>query len=252
MKQAIADHTKKYSSVLLEYQKMKRTGYAPVFFAGGLLSAAFPVINTAFRPEQFVNLPGRPLEILLEANWSMMCMFNLLLIVCGACIMYHTEYADCGAQKMSTLPVKADLLFFGKFGILALSVLGILLLEIASLVLCILLWFPGSPLDFLKPAENIGYAFVLVLPTVMLMLVIASVCRNMWVSLGCGVLLVSSVSIFPTDHFLLSLCPFATPQQMLHMSQPDRALQFFCIAAAETILLGIIEHFIVKLRRLSQ
>ncbi len=30
-------------------------------------------------------------------------MLNILIVICGACMMYHTEYADNGMQKMSVL-----------------------------------------------------------------------------------------------------------------------------------------------------
>ena len=86
-------------TLCLETKKLKRTGYLIAFPAGGLLAAAFPLVNMLVRPEAFTSLPGSPLAVLLDANWQMMAMLNILVSICGACIMYHTEYADNGAQK---------------------------------------------------------------------------------------------------------------------------------------------------------
>ena len=30
----------------------------------------------------------------MDANWQMMAMLNILVCICGACMMFHTEYAD--------------------------------------------------------------------------------------------------------------------------------------------------------------
>ena len=38
-------------SFYLEWKKMKRTGLVPAFFFGGLLAAAVPVLNMAFRSQ---------------------------------------------------------------------------------------------------------------------------------------------------------------------------------------------------------
>ena len=99
----------------LEIKKLKRTGYFPAFLAGGLLASAFPLVNMMIRAETFTALPGEPFIILMDANWQMMAMLNILVSICGACMMYHTEYADNGAQKMDVLPVGTGHLFIIKF-----------------------------------------------------------------------------------------------------------------------------------------
>ena len=38
----------------LEIKKLKRTGYFPVFLAGGLLAAAFPTVNMMVRDRKSV------------------------------------------------------------------------------------------------------------------------------------------------------------------------------------------------------
>ena len=101
-------------SVFLECKKMKRTGFLPAFIGGGILAAAVPVINMAVRSEMYQTKQGNPIQILLSANWQMMAMLNVLLVVTGACLLYHIEYADNAMQKMKSLPVRESSVFTGK------------------------------------------------------------------------------------------------------------------------------------------
>ena len=55
-------------SVSLECKKVKRTGFLPAFFGGGMLAAAVPIVNMAVRSEMYLNQPGSPIQILLGAN----------------------------------------------------------------------------------------------------------------------------------------------------------------------------------------
>lgn len=236
--------------ITLEPKKLKHTGYLPAYLAGGMLGAAVPLVNMAVRPEQFTTLPGRPLAVLLDANWSMMSMLNVLLAVCGACIMYHTEYADNALQKMDALPIRAGSLFLGKYCTAALASVFPLFLETVALGICILHWFPASAFSVPELAKNMAYELILLLPTVMLMLVIASACKNMWISLGIGVIFVFTASLLPTDHFFLSLLPFAAPYQMLYTAESSgRILHYLCAAITEIILFGIAEFIYQKIRR---
>ena len=73
----------------LECKKVKRTGFIPTFIVGGLLAAAVPVVNMAVRSETYLGLESSPIQILMDANWQMMAMLNVLLLVASACLMYH-------------------------------------------------------------------------------------------------------------------------------------------------------------------
>lgn len=234
----------------LEYRKLKRTGYRPAFLTGGLLAAAIPLLQTAARLEVFRNLPDDPLTILLNANWNMMAMLNLMLVLCGACIMYHTEYADHALQKMELLPVSPFRLFAGKCVLTALAVSGCLVLEAAALALCCRLWFSASFVDLVRLAQEMACSLVLTLPTIVFMLVVASLCRNMWVSLGIGLILLFIVMTLPDDSLLCSLLPFAAPLRLLSQLQRDGfARELLTGCAAETILLLASETILLKLRR---
>lgn len=100
-------------SLFIESRKLKRTGYLPAFLAGGLLAAAFPVVYMMVKAEELTSLSGNPMDLLMSANWQMMAMLNILISICGACMMYHTEYADNAMQKMSMLPIRQGIMFSG-------------------------------------------------------------------------------------------------------------------------------------------
>ena len=119
-------------SLFLEWKKQKRTGYVTAYAGCGLLAAAFPLINTGVRPETFLSLPGNPLDILMNANWQMIAMLNILVSILGACLMYHTEYAEKGWEKMSSLPIHTGRLFLGKCIIAAMGLAALLFLEFCS------------------------------------------------------------------------------------------------------------------------
>ena len=98
-------------SISLECKKIKRTGFLPAFLGGSILAGAVPVINMAVRSEMYQTQQGNPIQILLGANWQMMAMLNVLLVVAGSCLLYHTEYADNAMQKMKSLPLRESSVF---------------------------------------------------------------------------------------------------------------------------------------------
>lgn len=237
----------------LEIKKLKRSGYFPAFLGGALLASAFPLMNMLVRPETFTALPGDPFRILTDASWQMMAMLNILTAICGICMMYNIEYADNGSQKMDVLPVRAESLFLGKFMITTLVMAMMNAIEVITLAGCALHWFPAYDLDPAGLLQCTLFQWVVTLPTVMLMLVIASACRNMWVSLEIGVILVFTLSIFPQDHTVLSLFPFSSPYQTLAMaSENGRVLLFLGVCAVEAAACYFIELFYHKLRRCTE
>lgn len=234
----------------LELKKLKRTGYYAAFLAGGLLAAAVPLLQTALRREVFLAEEKEPLTILLNANWNMMSMLNLMLILCGACIMYHTEYADNALQKMDLLPVRPIRLFLAKLVLMSLAVLYCFAAEGIALALCCRLWFPAVSPDTARLWEELSYSFLLTLPTIALMLVIASLCRNMWISLGAGLILLFTVVTLPDDSLLCCLLPFAAPLRLLsHARSCGFAGRLLAGCVAEAFLFLFSEWILLKLRR---
>lgn len=234
----------------IELKKLKRTGYIPAFLAEAAIAAAFPILNMAVRAENYTSLAGNPLSILLDASWQMMAMLNSLLIVCGACMMYHTEYADNGIQKMELLPLHQLSLFLGKFFITVFLTAAVFLIEFTALSGCAIYWFPGKDVSLSEILCYLGFSLALLIPTIMLMLAIASACRNMWISLGIGVILVFTLSILPQDYLFFTLCPFASPYQLLdHAKETGRIGLFLTVSAAETLIFAALEYIYIKIRR---
>lgn len=234
----------------LEFKKLRRTGYVPACLAGAALAAAVPVVHMAVRSDIYVSLSGNPFMILADANWQMMAMLNILLTVCASCIMYHTEYADNGAQKMDVLPVRPESLFLGKCIVAAFFLAVSVLLETAALAGCALHWFPGYKPVLTELAQYAGFSLVMLLPTIAVMLMIASAFRNMWISLGIGVILVFLLLILPQDNLILNLCPFRSPYQTLAAVQEEgHTALFLAVCGAETILFGAIQLIFPKIRR---
>lgn len=240
-------------SYTLECKKIKRTGLIPAFFGGGLLASLVPILNMAVRSEMYTRANEPALQILLDANWQMMAMLNLLLTVSGACVMYHIEFADNGIQRLSTLPFQESSLFFGKA--LVLTVLDILALfiETMALAFCCQYWFSnGAPFGsgfFAELFANYGYLLLLILPVILTSLLIASACKNMWISLGINVVCVFTATMLPTNNFALSLFPFALPFQTLAGTNTDQAIYFMISVVIEIIVIGIVELIYLRIRR---
>ncbi|MDF2632430.1 MAG: transporter permease, partial [Caproiciproducens sp.] len=144
-------------SFTLECNKLKRTALLPALFLGGFLSAAFPVINLFARKDSFINLPNPPLQILVNSNWMMMAMLNSFLMVLGACMIYHIEFADNAIQRMDSLPIRPSSLFLSKFVLLAVSFIVVLMIEGASFILCTWKWFAITDGFLIELAKFFAY-----------------------------------------------------------------------------------------------
>lgn len=237
-------------SVFLETAKLKRTGFFPAFLFGGLLAGAFPVVNMAARPEKFIYQQLPAPEVLAHANWQMIAMLNLFFVVIGACVMYHTEYSNRAIQKMEVLPQRAAIRFAAKAAVLFISLAFVLLLEAVSFAFCIYRWFPEEGNVWIQLIKMFGYALALSLPAVFFMLLIASVCHNMWISLGVGVIFLFIVTVLPQENDLVSFLPFALPFQTLvnDVDMSDILQRLFAVAG-ETVLLFAAQVFLWNIRR---
>lgn len=236
-------------SVFLECKKIKRTGFLPAFLGGGILAAAVPVFNMAVRSEMYVMQHGTPVEILMRANWQMMAMLNVLLIVAGACLLYHTEYADNAMQKMMSLPIRLSSGFFGKVILTILMSALMLVIEAGAMAFCSYHWFGIRNSFWSELCENFGYAFLLIMPCIIISLLISEACRNMWVSLGIGVVCVFTATMLPANNFALSLFPFAIPFRMLAGTDMTRVIHYIYAAVAELAVFSLAELIFIKVRR---
>lgn len=236
-------------SVSLECKKVKRTGFLPAFIGGGVLAAAVPVINMAFRSEMYLNQPDSPIQILLGANWQMMAMLNVLLAVVGACLLYHTEYADNAMQKMKSLPIRESSIFLSKAVLTVFMSLFVLVTQAGAVTFCSYRWFELESSFWGELCKCFGYSFLLMLPCIILSLLISEACKNMWVSLGVGVVCVFTATILPTTNFTLSLFPFAMPFQIFAGTDMTQSMHYICGAVVELAVCGLAQLILVKVRR---
>lgn len=233
----------------LECKKIKRMGFTLSFICGGILAAIVPILNMAVRAENYVGLDGSCVQILMDANWQMMGLLNILLVTAGACIMYHAEYADNAMQKMCTLPIKENRLFFGKAALMIVMCIITLAIETAGIAFCVYYWFEPSADIWSEIIKNSGYALLLMLPAALCSLLISSACQNMWISLGIGVLCVFTATMLPTRNFVLSLFPFAMPFQIFAGTKESTVYSFLIAAAVEILIIMIAETLFRKVRR---
>ena len=71
----------------------------------------------------------------------------------------------------------------------------------------------------------------------------------MWVSLGIGVVCVFTATMLPTNNFMLSLFPFATPFQVFVNTEMAHPMHYVYAAIAEIVVIGIAELVFIKVRR---
>lgn len=237
-------------SFKLEFKKIKRTGFLISFIAGGIIAATIPILNMLVRSELYAGINNTPISILLDANWQMMAMINVLLLIVGACIMYHTEHSENAMQKMRTLPIKESKIFLGKFTLMLSTCLIILFIEAVSICFCTFHWFGFSTEWIPELLKNFIYIFLLMLPAALFSLVIASICKNMWISLGIStVCIFTATMILPTKNFLLSLFPFALPFKTLSGATIDTVRNYIIAMGVEIVAVCIIEAVFLKVRR---
>ncbi len=239
-------------SFALECGKVKRTGFLPAFFGGGFLAGAVPALNMLFRSEMYTGINDSPVSILLRANWQMISMLNILLVIVGACILYNIEYADNAIQRMRALPVSECAVFFGKTAVLAMVSVLLLAIEAVSIGGCAVYWFESDAGLYGEMLKNFSFFLLLMLPSVLASLLTASLCRNMWISLGIGVVCVFAATMIPARNFVLSLFPFAMPFQILADHTEDAVRNYRIAGAAETAGIALLEVVILKIRRLFE
>lgn len=239
-------------NTFLEWKKIKRTGFLPAFAGGGMLAALVPILDMAIRSDMYTGLDGSPVDILFRANWQMIAMINILLIVTGACILYHLEHSENAIQRMCTLPIRESRMYFAKFAVIAVMYFLILAIEAGAITFCCMHWFLPPENFFSEILRNFLYSFLLMMPGILLSLLISSACQNMWISLGIGVICVFTATMLPTDNFTLSLFPFALPFQTLADTAGNTIRNFVIAGAIECIILAFAEIIFLKVRRSFQ
>ena len=232
---------------MLEYKKLKRTWLLPVLILGGLLAASLPVIDLWVRADSIVNPSIPPLENLMNSNWMLVAMLNSFLMVLGACIIYHVEFAGNAIQRMDTLPIRPWSIFLSKLILLAIALVIVFVIEGVSLYFCAWKWFSIENGMLISLVKLLAYAFLLSLPVLSLMLAVSSVCKNMWITVGIGVIGLFAAMLLQYVEGM-QYFPFLMPYQPTFNGIVADSM--LCIAAAaETVLFSGVGILLSKVRR---
>lgn len=233
----------------LEWKKLHRTGLFPGMLAGGLAAAAVPILNIAARPETFLAQTGTPLSILFSQNWSMLGMLNLFYLIIGACILYHIEYAGGAMEKMKALPISQGGIFAAKTLLLFGMTMGAVIMELLALWFCAWHWFSVGSEAIIPLLCELGYQLAMLLPVCILMNLISSFCRNLWIALGIGVICLFTATVTITlNHPFVDFFPFSLPMQSL-TETGENSLRFLPAAMIESVLFATAAGISIPLRR---
>ena len=108
----------------VELRKERRTGVIPVLLAVGILGAAYAFVNFIVRKETLLALPLPPMDVLLTQLYGMIMVLNMFGIIVAACMIYNMEFKGNAIKKMYMLPVRVSGMYFYKFMILMVMLLG--------------------------------------------------------------------------------------------------------------------------------
>ena len=136
-------------------------------------------------------------------------------------------------------------MFLGKTLVLACMCIVVLIIETAALATCGAIWFESGDIVWPDLMRNAGCMLLLLLPAVILSLLVASLCENMWISFGIGVLGVFIATMMPSENFALSLFPFALHFHVLG----EKTAELGVGAAVEILALVAAGAVIQKIRR---
>lgn len=236
-------------SLMTELKKIKRTGLAETFLAGGILSALVPVLNTALRTELFVSQNGNPFEILVNGNWQIIAMMNVLLVVVGSSIIYNIEYSNNAVQKTETLPINSFSIFIGKFTIISIFSVVNIALETAAIMFCSKKWFDTSQFFDMQILKFFAVSVLFVITAALLMTIVAKYCRNMWVCLGIGILFVLFATVLGNKNLYFSMFPFALPFETIFGNTEKETSQLVIASVSECGIFAVSELILNKIRR---
>ena len=230
-----------------ECRKIRRTGLVPAFLVGGATAGAIPILSQIFRPAQYSADGISPVGILMEASWPLMGLINVLLILTGAVILFHIEYADHAVRRMRALPGGDGRLFAGKASLMVLLSVLLLGLEGVALAFCGMFWSDAGPELWTEVLKNMAFELLLLLPSALFSLLISALFENMWIPLGIGVVCVLIATMI--RDYPLTLFPFALPFQTMAGLKEGLSVRVGAAAGVESVLSLALTGLILKVRR---
>lgn len=230
----------------MELKKLKRTGFFPTVIGGALVGASIPICNMLIRTDLYTNMSGSPIKILLDANWQLMALVNLLITIICACFIYNLEFTDNAIQKLEMLPIKLSTIFTKKIFLMLLSMTLVIAIEFLAIYFCSYYWF-SIPNDFLiEIIKWAGLSLLFLLPVIVIMTAISSACKNIWISLGIGIICVFIAMAIQSS---FEIFPFVLPFKIAIDLEKTKLVNFIIASISESILFYICELAYLKVRR---
>lgn len=235
---------------MLELKKLKRTFAAEMMILFGIFGDLLIILNFTLRHKTLLSNNASPMKNLILQNWGIISTLNIMALIAGACILYNIEYSDNAMLKISALPIRMDNLFLAKTFVMILNYIIIIILESAAFAYCGMKYLPKNTFVLKELILFMMYAFLLSLPVLVFMLFVSSLCKNMWISAGIGMIgVMSTVIAAGLEKSVLNLLPFSIINQPVfyHAIKPDLKLSLF--ASGETFLFLIVQMIVSKIRR---
>lgn len=203
------------NSFTIEIKKYKRSGILGIFPVIGIIGGLYAFANFIIRKETLLHLPLSPMAILLTQLYGMIMVLNLFGIIVATTLVYHIEFRNYAIKKMYMLPYKSSHIFSIKYFIL--SILLCLCIILQNTALCIIgkLFLPAGTFELDTLIKYAIYIYVTSLPVFSFMLLISSCCKNIWYTLGVGVvgffsgmtMALSDIPLFLVNPFVLIMMP---------------------------------------------
>ncbi|QAT50326.1 lantibiotic ABC transporter permease [Caproiciproducens sp. NJN-50] len=175
------------SCFFIEWRKLKRTHLAFIMLLSGILGGLYAYAFFATQGKKILRLPVDPIDGLLTQTYGMIALLNVLSITVAASLLFYIEYNSFGIKRMMTLPISAQKLFCNKALILLLLFLAALLFEFLGLAVSGILFLPQKWESIGSIATFSCYVFLLSVPSMLFMLFMSALSKNIWVTVGIGV-----------------------------------------------------------------
>ncbi|NMM64014.1 ABC transporter permease subunit [Clostridium sp. P21] len=236
-----------------EWSKLKRTGIITTMFLAGIFASLFAIISFKFRHIYLLSLPFAPMEILIGQTYPLFSFLNILAIIIGGCIIYNIEYHDNAIKRIMALPINALQLFIVKLGVMLILFLCIITIESLALIYTGNKFLMYGTFSIKTLLNFSAYVYLLSIPVIVAMTLICALCKNMWLSLGMGILgLISGLSSAAITNKINLINPFALIFQpgIIHTINPNLAISL--LAVIEVVSLICISSFILKRKECDQ
>ncbi len=193
----------------IELKKCKRTGFIPLMIAVGIIGSAYVFLNFIVRKDTLLNLPLKPMDILLTQVYGMIMVLNMFGIIVASCIIYKMEFKGNALKKMYMLPMRIHDMYLCKFlllTVLLLFAIGIQNLAFSKIGMTDL---PPGTFEIHTLISFAGYSFITSMPVLSFMLFVSSRIENIWVTLGIGVVgFLSGMALASSDLMFFMVSPF--------------------------------------------